>query len=279
METGDDDEVDTAGKDLLSRLGITVCFSLLLAGCGSQPGATEGETADSSRFELTITRTDREGRLVVTGAYDYRRRQGSMRARLEGTDDAEGDVATEVRFFGKRYYSEQEWEGKTYWVVDMEDEGVGYPDEVIVPFPEADVDPKESLALILAAGEEEDRGESDVRGAATTHYRVKLTPENLSRELDGRRLDETGGPFAIDVWADDARRVRRIRLVEEGTATLTYDFFDFGVAVDVERPPADRIVSQREFDRLTEPTEKEQLELCMEELPKDECERLHGERR
>jgi hypothetical protein len=252
-------------------------MAFTLAGCGSQPPVGEGgEEADTARFELVMTRTDKQGRLVMSGSYDYARRQGSMTAKLLGTEAAETDVPTEVRFFGDRYYSENEWEGKTYWVAERDDDGTGYPSEVIVPFPGSDLDSRRALELILAAGEEKELGDEEVRGTAATHYRVKLDPKALSRELGGRPLDEEDGPFAINVWADDAGRVRRIRLEEE-TATLTYEFFDFGVSVDVERPPTDQVVTGAEFERITEPSPEEELELCMEELSKDECERMHAE--
>ena len=252
METGDDDEVDTAGKDVLSRLGaaIIVCA---LSGCGSDaPPGDAGKTANTARFEFVLTRTDRPGRLLMSGSYDYTTKEGSLTVKLDGTEELEDDVPTEVRFFGERYYSEQKWEGKTYWVAETEDVGIGYPEELIVPFPGSDVDPTRALDLILAVGDEEELGDEEVRGSATTHYRVKLDPKDLSRELGGRPLDEAGGPFPVDVWADDEGRLRRIRLVEEETATLLYDFFDFGVSVDVERPPADQVVTQAEFDRLEE---------------------------
>jgi hypothetical protein len=245
--------VATAGKDLLSRVGVAVCLLFVLPGCGSGADTGEdGDTADTARFELVMTRTDRPGRLVLKGSYDYAREQGSLTSKLEGTEGAGTDIPSEVRFFGDRYYSESAWEGKTYWVADEDDLGIGYPAEVIVPFPGADVDPKASLELILGAGEEQERGQEEIRGTATTHYLVRLDPADLSRELDGRPLDPEAGPFPVDVWADDAGRVRRIRMVEEETSTLVYDFFDFGVSVDVERPPADQVVTQAEFDRLHE---------------------------
>ena len=226
---------------------------LVLAGCGS--GATarsEDATADTARLELVITRGGREGRLALRGIYDYRRRQGSLTTTLEGKAGATADTPTEVRFFGDRQYSEFESDGTTYWVAGSEGIGIGYPAAAIVPFPEGDADPKESLDRILAAGEEVELGRDEVRGAETTHYRVQVEPKRLSTKV-GRPLDLAGGPFSVDVWADDAERVRRLRVVEdEAAATLTYEFFDFGVDVDVERPSADQIVTPEELDRISE---------------------------
>ena len=238
-----------AGKDLL-RLALALCTCVLL-GCGSGPAAgRDDRTADTARVELVITRSDREGQLVLSGSHDYVRERGSVTVKLEGTEDAETDTPTEVRYFGERFYREMPWAGRTYWVSETEESGIGHLDQVIVPFVGGELDPRAALRVILDAGNEEQLGQEELRGAATTHYRVRLEPDDVRRELDGRPLDEAAGPLTTEVWGDDAKRLRRIRLIEE-TATLTYDFFDFGVEVDVERPPEEKIVTAAEFDRIT----------------------------
>jgi hypothetical protein len=244
--------VAAAGKDVLRGLGSALFFALALVGCGSGPAAdSDGGSSDTARVELVITRSDREGRFVMSGSYDYRQRQGSVNVKLEDTDDADTDPPTEVRFFGERFYSKTPWLGKTYWVSDTEDPGVGHIDQVVVPFAGGEVDPKEALRVILASDKPEELGREDLLGAETTHYRVRLEPKDVSTELNGRPLDLEAGPLAAEIWADDTERLRRIRIVEE-EATLTYDFFEFGVEVDVERPPDDQIVTPAEFDRITE---------------------------
>lgn len=228
---------------------------MALVGCGSGQAADgDGGTPDTARVELVMTRSDRDGRLVMSGSYDYRLRQGSVNVKFEGIEDAETDPPTEVRFFGDRFYSKTAWLGNTYWVSDTEESGVGHIDQVVVPFAGGELDPQEALRVILARGKPEALGREDLRGASTTHYRVRLEPMDVSRELKGRPLDVEAGPLAADVWADDTERLRRIRIVEE-ESTLTYDFFDFGVDVDVERPPSDQVLTPGEFDRMTEENE------------------------
>ena len=189
----------------------------------------------------------------MSGAYDYRRREGSVTAELEGTEDADTDTPTEVRFFGDRFYSEMPWEGKTYWVFDTEDRGIGHLDQVVVPFPGGELDPKEALRAILARGNPDELEREDLRGTSTTRYRVRLEPKDVSSELGGRPIDVEAGQLEAEVWGDDADRLRRIRIADQD-ATLTYEFFDFGVDVDVERPPQDQVVTPAEFDRITEDT-------------------------
>jgi hypothetical protein len=279
--------VAAAGKDLLSRL-VLACLPLFaLAGCGSASAPTEDGAADTWRFELVITRTDREGRLVMSGSFDHARATGTLTAKLFGTEAADTDVPTEVRFIGDRYFTQEEFEGKTYWVEEKSEPAV-YPNEAIVPFPESGLDPKQALELIRASGDKlQQLGQADVRGTQTTHYRIEVDPERLREHLPpGRRLaqgdPEQDRPFPVEFWADDAERLRRIQ-IHEGivggdSGTLTYEFFDFGVGVDVDRPPSDQIVSRVEFEELSTPTDDEMLELCMEELPKEECEQMHKER-
>jgi hypothetical protein len=43
------------------------------------------------------------------------------------------------------------------------------------------------------------------------------------------------------------------------------------VDVDVEPPPADRVITQERFDELTSPSDEELEALCREEAPKGEA--------
>lgn len=234
---------------------------------------------------MVMTRTDKRGRMVWSGSHDYSRTSGSMTVELVGTDDNERNERGEVRFVGDSYYTQDTADTKTYWVVEK-DEPIAYPNEAIVPLPGMHLDPKQALDLIMASGDKLEERPAKVRGVTTTHYRIEIDPNRLSANLpQGRRLahgdPSQDRPFAVDVWADEAGRLRRLRIheemVEEDSATLTYEFFDFGVAVDIEPPPADQVISREKFDALTEALDEEMLELCMEELPRQECEQMQKE--
>ncbi len=59
-------------------------------------------------------------------------------------------------------------------------------------------------------------------------------------------LGRAGGPagrtITLDVWAPDNERVRRLRYKPLGsTETLVWEFYDFGVAVDLTPPPPDKV--------------------------------------
>lgn len=72
-------------------------------------------------------------------------------------------------------------------------------------------------------------GPDDVRGDATTRYRVALDPS----------IGETGDWYGLDgqveVWLDARERLRRVR-----GGAIEMELWDFGVPVDVE-PPADAV--------------------------------------
>lgn len=74
-------------------------------------------------------------------------------------------------------------------------------------------------------------GVSTVRGTRATQYRAVV---------DAHPIDGTARTFGVDVWLDGRGRVLRLRL--EDRQVLTYEFHDFGVAVNLQRPsvrPAD----------------------------------------
>jgi hypothetical protein len=257
----------------------------LAASCGSVEPQVAGESssAETARFEMVMTRTDMSGRIVLTGLADYGRRIGMFRtAMLEGADTGESyngnaTQGDEVRIFGDASYVQ--WtvkDDRTYWVEEMEEFG-GYPTEAIVSFPGTDLDPAEAYSLIVSAGRgRETLGEEVVRGQVTTHYRMDVDPELLAKRIEGLDLSDPIGkkPFAIDLWADADQRVRRLRIREEMDqgefATMTHEFFDFGVRVEVERPTED-VISAERLDELTTPSDTEMRELCEEEIPKEVC--------
>ena len=144
--------------------------------------------------------------------------------------------------------------------------------------------PAEGLTLLReAAGPLTEVGREQVRGAETVRYRTELdlakipvptpSPGAPGEQPDPRALLERllgDAPLPVEVWVDDAQRIRRLTLVlplanltggaekpatpdgpapspssgaadAGGTATTTTEYFDFGVAVDVQAPPADEV--------------------------------------
>lgn len=116
--------------------------------------------------------------------------------------------------------------------------------------------PSQFLDLLLGAGEVEEVGEEEVRGADTTHYRAVLdlqeaaaaVPEE-SRESFEAMIDafETT-EVPADVWIDDEGRLRKLAasLDPDGPgpdpgASLTFEMYDFGTTLDLQVPPPDEV--------------------------------------
>ena len=142
-----------------------------------------------------------------------------------------------------------------------------------------DPSPSEYLAYLRAHGELERNGEEDVRGAPTTRYRTTLERKQLMRE----QLERDGWKGAnidkyletvpeteekVEVWVDAADVTRRVVTTSTtdvprfGThrSVTTTEYFDFGVAAEIEPPPAAEVIESNEWQRLQEQQMREQLE-------------------
>lgn len=133
-------------------------------------------------------------------------------------------------------------------------------------------DASSGLTLLRdAAGPVTEVGRERVRDADTVHYRAEVdltklpapSPSASDSPDTGQLLRQLLGdePLPVDVWVDDQQRIRRLTLVlplgglaaattgssSQGagqpgaTSTATTEFYDFGVAVDVQPPPADEV--------------------------------------
>lgn len=118
---------------------------------------------------------------------------------------------------------------------------------------------------LLAEGEAEELGYDTVRGVATTRYRLEI---DLSDAVAGvpapertrlKRMIELLGVETLpaEVWIDERGFFRRLRMewvlrdpdTGQGmTMTMTQELYDFGVRVDVEPPPASKVVDAAALD-------------------------------
>jgi hypothetical protein len=124
--------------------------------------------------------------------------------------------------------------------------------------------PTQSLWFLQGASDDfEEVGEEEVRGVGTTHYRgtvdLRKAAEQISEaaRTTAERLIELMGvsKLPFEVWIDDEGLARRIKYEqplpaaagEDASMTLTMDFFDFGVDVDVEPPPESEVTDIQEL--------------------------------
>ena len=202
-------------------------LALVASGCGGveqEPNLAEAAkhttAAGSSRVEIRASRAEagEETALACDGAVDYQRKRLQL-----SCNDAFGETivigtAVYVRSEAIRVHT-----GKPWASTKLEES-----DSVF------ELSPHKLLEMLRAASLETERvGEEDVRGTSTVRYR--LTVDCVQGELDCE------GTAPVEVWIDGDGLVRRIWADQElGAGTI--EFFDFGVEVDIEPPPADEVM-------------------------------------
>ena len=113
-------------------------------------------------------------------------------------------------------------------------------------------DPRQGLAMLTGAADVREVGRDEVRGEGTTHYQGTVDFEKAAREQGGivdeeafqRFLDMYGDTVLdVDAWIDDEGRARRVdfemplpAMAGSGDATISMEFFDFGVDADIAIP-------------------------------------------
>ena len=288
-------------RKVLAAAGVSL---LLVAACADEgePGALEVKTgaaavsalqgapdavaaAGTARFEMVMDMTleGESAEMVATGAIDRAAEQMQMEldmgSMFEALAAAEGEPLPpgfsepwEMVADGSTFYLRApifELAGVDGWL-SMTPEDLG-TSAGAMGFGGGAYDFTQTLeALRGAAGEPEVVGEEDVRGVATTRYRLDLdlaeaiasAPEEQREQLEaafeqmGGSADLAAGVIPVEAWVDEDDLPRRIRMdmtsmlrtmgQGEGSVTMTMDFFDFGDDVAIEVPSADEVTSFRE---------------------------------
>lgn len=118
-----------------------------------------------------------------------------------------------------------------------------------------------------AEGTVEELGPEDVRGIATTRYRVvlddswqeALTDEQLEGLDDQASLPASS--FPMDLWIDGDGLVHRMAMDVQGddlpdaedefeSMQMVFDFFGFGETIAIEAPPADQVTDVEDLSGL-----------------------------
>ena len=235
--------------------GLTVVMvAVLLSACGGGGGggvprtatgapltveamASATEAAISARASLVWSFEGLgkpESRSELGGAYDFRNDRGVMRGR-DALGDGTGQM--ELRWVGGVTYSLVSGEGSgsdAEWVRYAHDPTARAVGMLFAPT---------MASLRTSAVGLEEIGAAKVRGTEVGHYRVVLDSEQSAAENEaGAARPRT----AMEVWVDRQDRIRRFTFAITGTApdgepfsdTMTWEFWDFGVPVEVQAPPA-----------------------------------------
>lgn len=261
---------------------LAVLLLGLLPGCAQQasaqeriaqaPAATQEEQSARMTMEMVMTGGQQDVTVTADGAVDFAGQRSTMTMSMgqEAADAGFGNIRLIIE--GTTIYMEmpnaEELGLPTAWVkMDAEDmtgmQGMGELQQM-------SNDPTKSMALLHGVSDDvTEVGTEDVRGAPTTHYRATIDLENARDEVpeDARaflqqQIDVLGAStMPIEVWIDDAGRVRRQRVdldmakMAQATPgaptnlTMTFEVFDFGAPVDAEPPPADEVTDFAELQK------------------------------
>jgi hypothetical protein len=198
------------------------------------------------------------------GVFDFREQVGEMTLDLSGLR-LPGTGSTRLVFDGYVVYYELGQDillpGKRWLGIDLESLAVASALDLESLVQGTQADPSQLLLWLGAIGPEVVKvGEETVRGVETTHYRAVVDLERLeSQPPAGREAEWSAyvqalkarlGPdeVPVEIWLDGDGLLRRLRQEywfggggEAISTTITMELYDFGVEVDVERPPPDEV--------------------------------------
>ena len=238
--------------------------------------ASKTTNAGSSRvsFESTMWLLGKEVSFNAAGLYDYARSRGSltmdMSALMPGMS---GLGAFELRQLGSTLYMRMPAlagayvpQGKQWLSLDLDaavdKAGLGGLNPANLQ-----QDPSQFLTLLRASSVDvQEAGDATVRGADVTRYTAKLDlRKSVDASLDQLELsdeqeaalrraaeqlaDQVGTKtIPVEVFVDAAGRLRRLNMDLSTTVQgqrfaleQTVDYYDFGVEVDVDAPPASQV--------------------------------------
>jgi hypothetical protein len=210
-------------------LPALVAVVVLAAGCGgveNEPNLAAAiektEAAGSSRIAIDGVQIDPDERAKVEcrGQADY------DRERLEISCDYGGD-GTEMIAIGRETYIR----GDVFGIGNSASKWMKIEDDETLT---AEISPQRVLAMLRGASQDIRRlGDEVVRGVDTVRYRLEVDCEQADLDCDG-----TSAP--VEVWVGEDGLVRRIAL-QDRSGSGTIEFYDFGVEVGIEPPPADQV--------------------------------------
>lgn len=255
---------------LVLTAGLSACGGDTLSLDPVASAATKTAESGSSRvgFAIAMKVAGESIHMSGSGAFDFREPRGSLTYRMELPEL--GDVRMDMRLVGAKLYLRLPKEltgaiapgGKQWLGIDLgaslERAGLSGLDFT------QQQDPAQALRFLRAASADvKEAGSATVKGVRTTRYVGRLDLRRaLDQGLDRLELPEAerqkaragmeamldqlgsnGLPFEVFVGADGLLRrlTMDLRLKMGGESigmAVRMDYFDFGVEVDVEAPPA-----------------------------------------
>ncbi|MBA3718120.1 MAG: hypothetical protein H0W87_07845 [Actinobacteria bacterium] len=229
--------------------------------------------ANSSKvsFSITIESDKLANALTIPGEgeFDYAKKQGRMTMDYSDVLSAAGQSGSgqmEILTTGTVYYLK--WPlfstavgAKTPWVsfdLTKLDQISGIDVSSLKTINQGD--PSQTLVYLKAAGTVEDQGAEDVDGTSTTKYHAVIDLDRIPdlapadqraavrASVDSLKTTYGISELPLDVWIDDQGLPRKLSYEIQATVSgqkvktsLEMKLSDYGVAVDVQPPPASEV--------------------------------------
>jgi hypothetical protein len=244
--------------------------------------AERAKAVGTSRFAFTGEMRFEGERVSFDGegVFDFKRSHARMSWDLsdlasDGDDIDREDLVAEVRILDDRafirmpFFAELLPEAKPWIEFESDTEDVDAASDQLMDAT-GGTDPSTVLSLIKAASSSgvTNEGTDEIRGVDTTHYSAEVdlakaidsSPKRdrpaLRRSLRILKAADAETTVPVDVWVDQEGLARRVReawpVVDDEEFEMTFDYFDFGIPVDVKTPAADQVMSEKEFDAMME---------------------------
>lgn len=261
---------------------------LLAAGCGTTMALQQSPAAvlaaavtktgtQSLKISVTVAvkSTGMSVSYAATGAFDF--------AHSRGTLTLAAPFGVTERYIAPKAYIKLSSgigpalpHGKTWIEVDSSRLPSGAASS-LGPFGAVAGNPKSLLTSLTAiASSERKLGTSTIRGVPVTGYQLNIDPAKVEARIPSAQRKSVGqlaqglgkGTLPVDVYVDGQNLLRRVQvaigLPHSATGTLhlpaglrltvTMDFYDFGVPVNVTAPPASQVVSGSQISGISEST-------------------------
>jgi hypothetical protein len=246
-------------------------------------GATRDARTARFRTVVQSTTTGETSRMPeerIDGLVDFAHDGGRIVPQPSGSGNSLDPSTVEVRWIGPVTYSATNDElsmgrGRRWTALDSEQQAarLGCPRSTALSAATAfglaalGGKPEQVLDTLRAEGLSlHSAGRAKVRGVATTHWRVDLPQDDhvarCTRVPKPTRTASRTLSRSLDLWTDHHDRARRVRQSNtseftfavggktrryRSTYTITTEFYDFGVPVEVVAPPADDVFDETDL--------------------------------
>ena len=228
--------------------------------------ATKASGIDTSRFSITFEAPGGVGGFSGVGALDTSAGVMTMEIDASGMTGQETPPFPAVLSGDAIYYRFPEELvdlGDRPWVkLDVTQLGklMGMDGETMMDQFEQS-DPKSSLSMMIGVSEDvEELLREDVRGVSTRHFKatidmnkaIRNVPEGMRGAMEELANQMAGNTYPAEMWIGDDELPRRFRAIIDipeagGEMVMDMEYFDYGIDVDAEIPPADQTMDWYEF--------------------------------